>query len=83
MTQPQLIGVTKGVHFQNGPGHQHMITEARLTAGPSRSVISRVIRPSASDSSSSATRCARPTAVTACRRACSTETSSTPPITPS
>ena len=30
-----------------------------------------------------ATRCARPTTVTAFRRACSTETSSTPPITPS
>ena len=39
--------------------------------------------PSGRASSSSATRCARPTTVTACRRACSTATCCTPPITPS
>ena len=44
-------------------------------------VDTKVAAATASDSSSSATRCARPTTVTAFPRRCSTATSSTPPIT--
>jgi Phosphotransferase enzyme family len=82
----ELLGRLHALPYDDSAGRAVRARRVRTCWRPCRfSTLStrRSRPPAAPDSSSSATRCALPTMVTAFRTACSTETSSRPPITPS